>query len=144
MKICMLAPEFPPVWGGVGTYTFELTRHLPKNVEIHVLTPRRESFGKQKVLPNGINQLEHLGNNVYIHYISEAHDSFMYNAEFQIACLRKAPKIIKEEKIDVIHSHQAHMPDLLLMLRKLPANIVTTVHTTIKFQRTATTASHRI
>lgn len=143
MKICMLAPEFPPVWGGVGTYTFELTRHLPKNVEIHVLTPRRESFGRQKVLPNGINQLEHLGSNVHIHYISVAHDSFMYNAEFQIACLRKAPKIIKEEKIDVIHSHQAHMPDLLLMLRKLPANIVTTVHTTIKFQRTATTASHR-
>jgi glycosyltransferase involved in cell wall biosynthesis len=67
----------------------------------------------------------------------------MYNAAFQLACLRQAAKTIKEEEIDVIHSHQAHMPDLLLMFRKLKANIVTTVHTTIKFQRTATMASHR-
>lgn len=33
----MLAPEFLPVWGGVGTYIVELVRHLPKNIEIHVL-----------------------------------------------------------------------------------------------------------
>ena len=143
MKICMLAPEFPPVWGGVGTYTFELTRHLPKNVEIHVLTTQRESFGRQKVLLGGINPVDSLGNNVYIHYISRAQDSFMYNAEFQYACLRNVPKIVKEARIDVVHSHQAHMPDLLLMLRKLPVNFVNTVHTTIKFQRAATTASHR-
>jgi glycosyltransferase involved in cell wall biosynthesis len=142
VKICMLAPEFPPVWGGVGTYTFELTRHLPKTVEIHVLTPQRESFGLQKMFP-GIEPVECVGNNVYIHYVSVAHGSFMYNAAFQYACLKHVPKIVKEERIDVIHSHQAHMPDLLLMFRKLHANIVTTVHTTIKFQRTATTASHR-
>jgi glycosyltransferase involved in cell wall biosynthesis len=139
----MLAPEFPPVWGGVGTYTFELTRHLPRNIEIHVLTPKRESYGRQKVLLDGINPVESLGSNVHIHHISTAHDSFMYNAEFQIACLRKAPEIIKKERIDIVHSHQAHMPDLLLMFRKLPVNFVTTVHTTIKFQRAATTASHR-
>jgi glycosyltransferase involved in cell wall biosynthesis len=143
MKICLLAPEFPPVWGGVGTYSFELTKHLPKSVEIHVLTPRRESFGRQKVSPTGINPIESLGSNVHIHYISAAHDSFMYNAEFQYACLRQVPKIVKEEKIDVIHSHQAHMPDLLLMFRKLPAKTVVTVHTTIKFQRAATLASHQ-
>jgi glycosyltransferase involved in cell wall biosynthesis len=142
MKICMLAPEFPPVWGGVGTYTFELTRHLPKNVEIHVVTPKRQSFGMQKMSRNS-ELIENIGDNVHIHYVSVAKGSFMYNAEFQYACLKQVPKIIKEEKIDVIHSHQAHMPDLLLMFRKLNANIVTTVHTTIKFQRTATTASHR-
>jgi glycosyltransferase involved in cell wall biosynthesis len=143
VQICILAPEFPPVWGGVGTYTYELTRHLPKTVEIHVLTPRREAFGRQKVLPIGINPIEYLGSNVHIHYVSKAYGSFTYNAEFQLACLRQVPKIIKEEKIDVVHSHQAHMPDLLLTFRKLNANIVTTVHTTIKFQRAATTASHR-
>ncbi len=143
MKICLLAPEFPPVWGGVGTYSFELTKHLPKSVEIHVLTPRRESFGRQKVSPTGINPIESLGNNVHIHYVSAAHDSFMYNAEFQYACLKQVPKIVKAERIDVIHSHQAHMPDLLLMFRKLPAKTVVTVHTTIKFQRAATIASHQ-
>jgi glycosyltransferase involved in cell wall biosynthesis len=139
----MLAPEFPPVWGGVGTYTFELTRHLPKNIDIHILTPRREGFGKQKVSMIGRNPFESLGDNVRIHYISKANNSFMYNAEFQYACLMKAPNLVKGEKIDVVHSHQAHMPDLLLMFRKLPANILTTVHTTIKFQRAATIASHQ-
>ena len=29
----MLAPEFLPVWGGVGTYIVELVRHLPKDIE---------------------------------------------------------------------------------------------------------------
>ena len=142
MKICMLAPEFPPVWGGVGTYTFELTRHLPKNVEIHIVTPKRESFGMQKMSLDN-KPIESILKNVHIHYVSVANGSFIYNAAFQFACFRQVPKIIKDEKIDIIHSHQAHMPDLLLMLRKLNANIVTTVHTTIKFQRTATTASHR-
>ena len=142
IKICILAPEFPPVWGGVGTYTFELTRHLPKNVEIHVVTPKRESFGMQKMSPDS-EPIENIGNNVHIHYVSVANDSFIYNAAFQFACLKQVPKIVKEERIDVIHSHQAHMPDLLLMFRKLNANIVTTVHTTIKFQRAATMASHR-
>lgn len=42
MKICVLAPEFLPVCGGVGTYIVELVRHLPKNVEIHAVTPWRE------------------------------------------------------------------------------------------------------
>lgn len=139
----MLAPEFPPVWGGVGTYTFELVRHLPKTVDIHVVTPKRESFGSQKMSPSGSEPIENIGNNVHIHYVSVANDSFMYNAAFQYACLRHVPKIIREEGIDVIHSHQAHMPDLLLMFRKLNADIVTTVHTTIKFQRMATTSSHR-
>jgi glycosyltransferase involved in cell wall biosynthesis len=143
MKVCMLAPEFPPVWGGVGTFSFELTKNLPKTVEIHVLTPRRAGFGRQQILSTGVNPTELLGDNVHVHYVSVAHGSFMYNAEFQFACLRHVPKIVKEEKIDVIHSHQAHMPDLLLMFRKLNANFVTTVHTTIKFQRAATTATHR-
>lgn len=137
----MLAPEFPPVWGGVGTYSFELVRHLPKNIEVHVITPRRESFGKQKTSALESKPSEYLGSNVYIHYISKATDSFFYNARFQYACLKQIPKFVKEEKIDVIHSHTAHMPDLLLMFRKLNVPTITTVHTTIKSQRIGTKLS---
>jgi glycosyltransferase involved in cell wall biosynthesis len=143
MKLCMVAPEFPPVWGGVGTYTFELVRHLPKKVEIHVLTPRRECFGKHRASVNDGNFLGSLGGNVHLHYISSAHDSFMYNAKFQYACMREIPKIVKENKIEVVHSHQAHMPDLLLTFSKLPADMVTTVHTTIKSQRMGTSVSRQ-
>lgn len=141
MKICMLAPEFPPVWGGVGTYIFELVRHLPKNVEMHVVTPKREGFSKSQQTRSSSNVLHYLGSNIHLHYICTAKDSFFYNAQFQYACLREVPKIIKEEKIDVIHSHAAHMSDLLLMFRRLKAASITTIHTTIKSQRIGTKAS---
>ena len=138
----MLAPEFPPVWGGVGTYIYELVKHLPKNVEIHVVTPNRGGFGGQKISSSGHKSLDCLGDNVHIHFISNAADSFFYNAQFQYACLKEVPKMIKDEGIDVIHSHTAQMPDLLLSIRKLKIPFVTTIHTTIKFQRMATKASH--
>lgn len=141
MKICMLAPEFPPVWGGVGTYIFELVRHLPKNVEMHVVTPQREGFSKSQQTRSSSNVLHYLGSNIHLHYISTAKDSFFYNAQFQYACLREVPKIIKDQKIEVIHSHAAHMSDLLLMFRKLKAASITTIHTTIKSQRIGTKAS---
>ncbi len=78
---------------------------------------------------------------MHLHYISTAKDSFFYNAQFQYACMREVPKIVKEQKIDIIHSHAAHMPDLLLIFRRLKAASVTTIHTTIKSQRLGTKAS---
>ena len=89
------------------------------------------------------NNVQLFGSNVYIHYICKASETFFYNAVFQNACLNYVPKLLKEEKIDLIHSHTAHMPDLLLMLRKLDRPTVTTVHTTIKSQRLGTIKSKR-
>lgn len=140
MKICMLAPEFIPVWGGVGTYIIELLRHLPKNYEVHVVTPKRQSFGKDNTVQN-YDLPKYFKSNIKIHYISTANDTFFYNAAFQYECFRRVPAILKEEHIDLIHSHTAHMPDLLLMLRKLNKPIITTVHSTIKTQRMATKLS---
>jgi glycosyltransferase involved in cell wall biosynthesis len=139
----MLAPEFYPVWGGVGTYIIELVRHLPNNIEIHVLTPKRIGFDNQKKTQTNINFSHYLGKEIKVHYISTANETFFYNAGFQAACLRYVPKFVKEEKIDIIHSHTAQMPDLLLMFRNLNLPIVTTVHTTIKSQRLGTKKSNR-
>lgn len=143
MKICMLAPEFYPVWGGVGTYILELICHLPSDFEIHVVTPRRTGFGADgKVCQNGLNHREYLDKeNVYVHYVCEASDTFFYNAKFQLACAKYVPKLVRKYGVDLIHSHTAHMPDLLLMLRKLDVPTVTTIHTTIKSQRFATKAA---
>jgi glycosyltransferase involved in cell wall biosynthesis len=137
----MLAPEFLPVWGGVGTYIVELVRHLPKNVEIHVITPMREGFDREKVSASDQDLSRYFGTNVRIHFVCKARDTFSYNASFQYACMKYVPKLVKEENIDLIHSHTAHMPDLLLLFRKLGKPIITTVHTTIKSQRTGTKIS---
>jgi glycosyltransferase involved in cell wall biosynthesis len=138
----MLAPEFLPAWGGVGTYIVELLRHLPTNVEVHVLAPSRDTFGKEKAASTS-DISRYFKSNVNIHFICKASDTFFYNARFQYECLKHVPRILKEEQIDLIHSHTAHMPDLLLMLRKIDIPIVTTVHTTIKSQRVGTKFSQR-
>jgi glycosyltransferase involved in cell wall biosynthesis len=135
----MLAPEFLPVWGGVGTYIVELVRHLPKNIETHVMTPQRFGFGKYgRFSTSDYDLSRYFGSNVHVHYISRASETFFYNAKFQYACLKQVPKLVKEEHIDLIHSHTAHMPDLLLQFKKLRVPTMTTVHTTIEGQRQGT------
>ena len=134
----MLAPEFLPVWGGVGTYIVELVRHLPKDVKIHVVTPMRECIGKEKISSKDYNFSQYFGKNVSIHFISDAKDTFLYNAKFQYRCLTEVPKIVKEYDIDLIHSHTAHMPDLLLQFKRIKTPVITTIHTTIRGQRAGT------
>ncbi len=138
MKICILAPEFLPVWGGVGTYIVELVKHLPKSTEIHVVTPSRTGLANYSVSSADYDFSEHFGPNVQVHFISKASDTFIYNSTFQQACLRFVPKLVRSEKIDLVHSHTAHMPDLLLQFRKLEVPTVTTIHTTIEGQRAGT------
>jgi glycosyltransferase involved in cell wall biosynthesis len=135
MKICMLAPEFLPVWGGVGTYIVELVRHLPKSVEIHVVTPSRKKSGGIAAETSDYDFDDYFSHNVHVHLISSATDTFFYNAIFQQACFRFVPKLIKQERIDLIHSHTAHMPDILLQFRGLKVPKIATVHTTIAGQR---------
>ena len=139
----MLAPEFFPVWGGVGTYIIELVRHLPKNVEVHIIAPNRKDFGQAKLSTSDYCLSKYFPNKVHVHLVCSANDSFFYNANFQYACLKYVPKLVKEEKIDILHSHTAHMPDILLQFRNLQIPSVTTIHTTIKGQREGTRKSKR-
>lgn len=140
----MLAPALLPIRGGVSNYITELLQHLPEKIEIHVLTPRRVGYGDNVTSNVEYEFSKYFRKNVQIHFLSKASDTFYYNARFQGACLRYVPKLIKEEGIDLIHSHTAHMPDLLLMLRKIRKPIVTTVHSTIRSQFSGIRASRRL
>jgi len=40
-----MSPEFTPVYGGVGAYATELLRHLPDEIDVHLVTVRREIQG---------------------------------------------------------------------------------------------------
>lgn len=141
MKICMLAPELLPVWGGVGTYIVELIRHLPSTVEVEVVTPYRTRIGPIAAATSDYNLEEYFPDNVHIHFLSSAADTFLYNAAFQFSCFRHVPRLLKRENIDLTHSHTAHMPDLLLQLRRLKVGNVTTVHTTMAGQKRAAKGS---
>ena len=140
IKLCILAPEFLPVWGGIGTYIVELVRHLPKNIEVHVVTPMREGFGEEKISTADYDLAEYFGDNVHVHFVCKATDTFIYNADFQFACLKHVPELVKKENIDLIHSG-SHMSNLLLELKSLNIPTVTTIHTTVRGQRHGTRMS---
>ena len=131
MRLCYLAPEFLPTWGGVGIYSVNLIKQLSKrkDVEIHVITPERgKDYNKQKVL-------DYFNNKIQIHNISKASDTFFYNFYFQNAVAKNFGKLNQKYKFDLIHSaNLVHMPDIWLKFRKLSIPSLVTVHTTIDSQ----------
>lgn len=131
-----MAPEFIPNWGGTGTYLANLLKHLPRDVDIHVVTLKRVIKGEEQSCATTEEIAESLGRWLSIHYLSIARETFLYNLSFQIACLRELPKLCKRYDFDIIHSSHCHMPDLYYQLtrRKGIATIVT-VHDFLNIKR---------
>ena len=139
MNIALLAPEFMPNWGGAGTYVIELAKNLSKRHNVHVVTVRRQIdtgsfYNDEKIL-------DFFDNKIQLHTISNANDTFLYNASFQYACFKRLPKICKENKIDIIHADVPHMSDVILRLMRSNKNMVTTVHTIIEGHKQGIEAS---
>jgi glycosyltransferase involved in cell wall biosynthesis len=129
----MLAPEFIPVWGGTGSYTVELVKSLPREMDIHVVTLKRyvngssgDNFTSKSVEPI-------IKRPINVHYLTESKETFFYNLPFQLACLRKIPSLVKDYGLNVIHSHMCHMPDVYQkMFNKIDVPTVVTIHGTIQ------------
>lgn len=137
--MCLVAPEFIPLWGGTGSYGVQLVQNLPKEMEIHVVTLRRvlrssnndDVVGQPDLIPS-------LTDNIHVHYISTANDTFFYNLGFQLSCLREIPKLHHKYNFSIIHSHHCHMPDILLQLmHTLRIPTITTVHNMFMWMKTA-------
>lgn len=137
LKIALIAPEFLPNWGGVGTYCIELAKRLScdRDVEVHVVTLMRHIKGSE-IDYSESDILDYFNNKICLHSVSNAKETFWYNMDFQYQILRKLGQIIRENEIDLIHSQHAHMSDFLLKFRGFTPKVptVTTVHSTIKNQ----------
>jgi glycosyltransferase involved in cell wall biosynthesis len=129
----MLAPEFIPVWGGTGSYTVELVKSLPKDMDIHVVTLKRYTSG---TLTNSFDEktVESIVKRpLQVHYLTESKETFFYNLPFQLACLRKIPSLVKDYDLNLIHSHMCHMPDVYQkMFNNINVPTVVTIHGTIQ------------
>ena len=139
LTLCMIAPEFIPVWGGTGSYTVELIKHLPRNVDVHIVTLKRSIPGmsKSRLVDNSVNSI--IDRPTEIHYVSASKETFFYNLAFQIACFRKIPRLQRKYKFDIIHSHCPHTPDVFLqLLNKNHVPTVVTVHSTITTHKNVT------
>lgn len=103
MNIAFLAPEFMPNWGGAGSYAIELVRYLSKKHEVHVVTLRRQidkgsAYSDEKIL-------NFFDNKIHLYTISDASDTFLYNAAFQYACFKHLPKICKHSREIFAHKN---------------------------------------
>ena len=79
----MLAPEFIPIWGGVGSYTVELLKSLPLNMDIHVVTLNRHVGLAAGYSSNG-NEVESIiARPLKVHYLTNSSETFFYNFPFQ-------------------------------------------------------------
>ncbi len=135
MRIALIAPEFLPNWGGVGTYCIELARFLTarSDIELHVVAPLRR-FGPVEYSESKISA--YFQNRIHLHLLGTAGETFLYNSGFQLRVWRHLPRIIREHHIDIVHSQHAHMPDILFKLRSASHHVptVATVHSTVKNQ----------
>lgn len=129
MRVLVLTSEYIPVWGGIGTYVYEIVRNLPKECDILVVAPKRDVVLKL----NEDNHANSNASNVQVQYISNAKGTFIYNLKFQIACKRHLKRLVDEFKPDIIHT-QSSMPDIFINPRKIKTPIVTTIHTTVSEQ----------
>jgi len=132
----MLAPEFIPVWGGTGSYTVELVKSLPRTMDIHVVTVKRDVglASSSSSIDNNVDAI--VKRPLKIHYLTESKDTFMYNLPFQLACTAKIPLLHKKYGFDIMHSHMCQMPDVYLkVLNQLNIPTVVTIHGTIQMLR---------
>lgn len=140
MKVAFLAPEFLPNWGGAGTYSIELVKHLSKKNDVHVITLRRRIEGSD-ISYTDEDILEYFDNRIQLHTITDASDTFLYNAKFQYSVFRMLPKLCKEEGIELVHSDVPHLSDLLLKFTNFKVPSVTTIHTVIEGHKEGIKAS---
>jgi glycosyltransferase involved in cell wall biosynthesis len=129
MRVCFLAPELYPIWGGGGSYAVGLLKYLPRKIDVHVLTMRR-NVPESKEKPSETAVSGFFGDNVHVDFITSGNDTFFSQAKFQSQCYKWVLKLNKKRRFDVIHSQHQPMSDILLKLLSKKLCYVTTVHET--------------
>ena len=130
MRVAIVTPEFLPSWGGIGTYTAQLAKHLPSDYDVHVISLSRRKG----------DQEDHsdITNRITLHNLGNARDTFLYNNQFQVSLWRNFKTLQEKYHFDILHANHAQMPDLILKLLNHRIPSITTVHTTIISQRVGT------
>lgn len=118
MRVALLAPEFLPVTGGVGSYTVELARELADKCELHIITPKRK--GSRRI------------DDAFFHYVGHANNDFAYNCALQLRLKLSLNNLLAKIRPDIVHNTSlVHMPDVFC---RWDYPHVTTIHTTIESQ----------
>jgi glycosyltransferase involved in cell wall biosynthesis len=133
LRIAMLAPEFYPNWGGVGTYSILLARELSRTDDVTVFTASRGTPAEE------IERF--FEDRVKVRFVCSASDHFFYNLKFQALVAKKMGG--GERVFDVLHANHAQMPDLFLKLSGSDFPTLVTVHSTLSTQMVGLQRSSR-
>jgi glycosyltransferase involved in cell wall biosynthesis len=133
LRIAMLAPEFYPNWGGVGTYSILLARELSRTDDVTVFTASRGTPAEE------IERF--FEDRVKVRFVCSASDHFFYNLKFQALVAKKMGS--RERVFDVLHANHAQMPDLFLKLSGSDFPTLVTVHSTLSTQMVGLRRSSR-
>jgi len=139
----MLAPDLIPIWSGIATYGIGLLKNMPKNVELHVITTKRELPGvdTEKEMRS---LLKELGQNVKIYPVCNATKTLWDHARFQATCLRVLPELHKQLQFDLLHVNFPLMSEVLITITKrLRIPMLATIHTTIEGQHQGVEAGEK-
>ncbi len=128
MKVCLLTPEFLPMWGGVGAYTYNLATQLRDEVELHVLTAENGMGKDETLIPDGVQV-----HSIPLNGVSPEKTPFA----FQLGVRRALPRLARKHGFDIVHTNHAYMSDLLLRNHKATPTVLT-VHTTLDTQSSGT------
>ena len=88
LDLCMTAPQFFPVCEDTGSYTMELIKHLPRDVDVNVVMLKRNISNLSENGLEGKSVDSAIDRPLQIHYLSTANETVFYNLAFQIACFK--------------------------------------------------------
>ncbi len=120
MHIAMLAGEYPPLWGGLGSATYHLCKYLSEmGHEISLITRKMNNITRPKI------------KNVDVIEVNWLYAPMIFTRSYGKNALKAVKKINSRKKIDVIHLHCPLISlkeKEILSLRKNIAPVITSLH----------------
>ena len=125
MKIAIITPEYPPKWGGIGTYVYYLSNALSKaGNEIHIIT-RKENI-KRESNPQS---------NIYIYEVPWVYAPVLFSTSFSKNAVLKLIQINIDFDIVFLQCPYVSVSSKLFTLIKSP--VISIMHGTWKGERKA-------
>jgi glycosyltransferase involved in cell wall biosynthesis len=110
------------VTGGIERYVFDLSKELVKlGTDVHVVTLK----------PMGRPQYEEI-DGVHVHRVLSGREEFFILGLKAIA--KKAEKVCRENRIDIVHGQIPYLSDVLLRKSKVGIPFIETVHVPIEVE----------
>jgi glycosyltransferase involved in cell wall biosynthesis len=128
LKVAFVTNEFYPVWGGVSAYCINLCRGLADQVELHVFTAIKDESDLKPLLKSYPSL-----KSVKFHSLVASHTGLYSTLKFQLSGLVRLNRLIKENKIDIMHT-STFLSDAFYRYAGINVPNILTVHTTINGQ----------